>query len=177
MEHERDKTIEEDGMTIKIKWAVDEYSELPDHVGSYLNAPDKSRPFVNRKTGLLFTTKGTEAVRVSCLYEKHQYEYWQAPDNGYKDASYLVQDFDRAESFGNSWEYLTCMVTVAVHDSVIIGSKSLGGIDSDSGEEHFSQLEKEVIAEAMHEAATALKKLLNGAPKLLAALEVRCGSS
>jgi len=82
---------------------------------------------------------------------------WFLPAN----PEYGREDYRRACAFGKDWEYLGITVK-AYRAGVELGSASLWGIESDSGEEYLTEVAFELAGEATAEAAKKLEELRHG---------------
>lgn len=79
---------------------------------------------------------------------------WFVPAN----PEYGRQDYARACDFGNGWSFVGIEVT-AYRSGVQLGSASLWGIESDSGDEYFTEQALELAEEAISEARDNLIRL------------------
>lgn len=79
---------------------------------------------------------------------------WFVPAN----PEYGRQDYVRACDFGHGWAYVGVEVT-ASRSGVRLGSASLWGIESDSGDEYFTEQALELAEEAISEAHDNLIRL------------------
>lgn len=75
-------------------------------------------------------------------------------------AKYEAQDLERLDAYHRGdWEMLGVQVTVA-RNGIILGRASLYGIESDSGEEYFKEVEKELTFKALNNAKDVLASLI-----------------
>ncbi|HSH30920.1 MAG TPA: hypothetical protein VK971_13520 [Thiohalobacter sp.] len=79
---------------------------------------------------------------------------WFIPAN----PEYAKQDYNRACDYGHGWWYVGIEV-IARRAGIELGNASLWGIESDSGEEYFTETAFELADEAIAEARNAMQRL------------------
>ncbi len=78
------------------------------------------------------------------------------------DPDHAQMSYRRACDYGNGWGYLHLAVN-AHRAGIGLGSASLYGIESDSGEDYFTMVARDLAAEAVTEAVAALDRLCRAA--------------
>jgi len=79
------------------------------------------------------------------------------------EALYLAQNYKRIEGLNtNDWWFLGCVVTV-YSNNVEVGSDSLWGIESDSGDEYLREIEQDCISNALAQVESNSQKLIASA--------------
>lgn len=77
-------------------------------------------------------------------------------------AEYTAQDAARVDAFNRgAWDMVGVRVEVSRH-GVKLADASLWGIESDSGEDYFAEVERDLTAEALDAARATLAKLCKG---------------
>lgn len=130
-------TIEHEGFTIAASVEIDEFADL-----SFYGA------FANEHKGEFSISHEPNNSRTF---------NWFNPENvsNMKEAR---QNYDRARTYGESWEMLGSIVTVS-KAGVELGSASIWGTESDSDAAHFLELLNDLIPEALEEARAKLNEL------------------
>ncbi len=114
------------------------------YLGTYTDKP--SFPFYDRLEGVIIHNHDEwEALDVENRPRSREYRYihhFQCPD----DAA-IEQDARRLEDYGNGWSMEAIIVSASL-DGKEFGSAALGGIESDSSEAYFKEIEKNLTEEA-----------------------------
>ena len=146
-------------LDISVKWEVDEYPHT-DREGTLTSEIPADRPYVDRRTGKLFVDGKVVRTTKGWYLDRHSFEYWIPPDNGYDDEhEYLLQDYLRACTYQNGdWHYEGCVVMVSLF-GIGLAEDSLWGVESDGGESYHKDIAGDCISQAKHEAEKILRKL------------------
>jgi hypothetical protein len=96
-------------------------------------------------------------------FDRHTYKYFR-PANSYH--KYAKQDIRRIADYNKGHWCMTGVIVSLFLDGVEISHSSLWGIESDSDESHFTEVEQELIAECLSDAKKQSDKFSGIAEKL-----------
>ncbi len=124
-------------------------------LGTYTDKP--TFPFYDRREGVVVhNSEEWEALGERRKGREYLYIHdFQCPE----DDKAIEQDARRLEDYGNGWS-MECMTATATLDGHEWGSASLGGIESDSDDAYFLEVEQELTDEARAMADVELDRFL-----------------
>jgi hypothetical protein len=161
-------TKEELKLEISVSWGEDLYP-FTDYIGTWSSKPHKTLPYIDCMERKLYVDgvvkadvkeelKSQSDYRFSS-YCRNNSRYWIAPDNGYDEVEYLLQDYVRCVTLEEGlWHYEGCTAMISLFD-IELGQDSIWGVESDAGESHRKQIEADCISKAKAEAEKLLRKL------------------
>ena len=154
----------------------DDASAASEDLGRYTDSPTAA----DYRAGVIDRAHGIEPGELDCPISRRELRYF-VPSNlrgciaenrewlnryGYPRhvadclaRSYPRQDFERAEALNNG-DWCPMIVTAkAYRGGIELGSSSLGGIESDAGQDYIDGIARDCASEAVSEARAALARL------------------
>ena len=142
------------------------YEDQPDtswlgEFSNYKEPQNKNQKLVHLDTGVVLDHHGIwrdsmgkiQATPDTSYKYNWRYEY-TFHDNGHEKIKYALQDSRRLEDINSSNICFLGLVVEVTLDSVIVGSDSCWGFESDSGENFFINEERNLGLQAIKEAQT-----------------------
>jgi hypothetical protein len=151
---------------IKVSRIADYDADLS-HLGEYCNyrqPKTADEKLIHRASDSVLGNDGIwrdklgRIVEQPCIGGRHDREYqFIFCSNGHDKIKYALQDARRLEDYEQGEWSMIGVKSSVYWNGVEIGSDSLWGIESDSGEDYFLQTERECAREAIRQAQDWLK--------------------
>lgn len=171
--------LDSDGDPIwSMVWAHFEKEDVLEKLAPEILCDSPDVDFDEAKQAFVIDLLGYEVLKrgLGNVYQRHQYRYFRTSDNHLPhkpeswhvsmsnatraeiiqkhgsllqaDIAYALEDWKRMERYGEDWNFVYCRVAIELN-GVEVASDSLGGIESDSGDDHFAEVERDCIQTAL----------------------------
>lgn len=151
------REFKQDGFDIIIRHTEDESPDLSYLGEFYQKRGTPAYPYFDRATRTIVRSYDGMPDDEDASWSNREWRYihgFQCPE----DDAAILADVKRLETYGDDWACIG-VIAVACRAGVELGRGSLWGVESDGGKEYFADIERDITAEAIHEAKAKLAEL------------------
>lgn len=164
-------------ITTKVKWEDDEDAHYHDLIGTLYFSEltlDSNGSYIDLKARLMYVAdQVVTPIVVPEPWGIYSYAYWVPGNYGHdNNPEYILQDYQRCLGFHRGdWNYQGCIATVILTvktagengcyriNTMILGTDSLWGIESDCGDGYQKEVEADCLEAAKLEAREVLQTI------------------